>query len=170
MTFCSVSSCRPLSNKIGFTRFGVSTQKLFSFRLCCSSVTGSTGPSSGTTAGHFRGYFRIPLPLRLCYRAEVAPEVTPEVPVNRYYRSILRNYRRLVPDQLPAPTSASVLLTSGSGTGTCSGTTGKPEVPSLFPVLPVPRSFSSSRWQAFLGGPEVPPSGPVLPVLRVFVS
>ena len=33
LTFCSVSSCRPLSNKIGFTRFGASTQKLFSFRV-----------------------------------------------------------------------------------------------------------------------------------------
>ena len=64
LTFCSVSSCRPLSNKIGFTRFGVATQKLFSFRVCqFSLLTGSTGPWTSTTAGHFRCPVPVPLPL-----------------------------------------------------------------------------------------------------------
>ena len=31
LTFCSVSSCRPISNKIGFTRFGLHLQKLWQF-------------------------------------------------------------------------------------------------------------------------------------------
>ena len=82
-------------------------------------------------------YYRWPLPRllpkttsaykkSLLFRAEVAPEVTTEVPVYRYYRSPWRNYRWHVPEQLPASTSAyeiSVLLPSGSGTGTCPGTT-----------------------------------------------
>ena len=34
-TFCRVSSCRPLSNKIGFTRFGLHLQKLWVFWFYC---------------------------------------------------------------------------------------------------------------------------------------
>ena len=139
LTFCSVSSCRSLSNKIGFTRFGVSTQKLFSFRLCCSSVTGSTGHAGGTTARNFRSHFRNPVPLtivRFWSSTEVAPEVGPELPVYRKYRWSQRYYR----PELPVPTSgtsaAALLLFSGSGTGTCSGTTVIPELPVVFPVLP----------------------------------
>ena len=84
---------------------------------------------------------------------------------------------------------------NGSSTGSSTGTTAKPELPVLFPVLPTSRAFSSSRWQAVFGwagstalwagttgpagflswreplgavfhGAVVPPLGPVLPVLR----
>ena len=37
-TFCRVSSCRPLSNKIGFTRFGLHLQKLWQFRFYCLNL------------------------------------------------------------------------------------------------------------------------------------
>ena len=67
LTFCSVSSCRPLSNKIGFTRFGASTQKLFSFRVCCFHcwpavpVPGTVLPL-GNSGAQFRSHGRLFFP------------------------------------------------------------------------------------------------------------
>ena len=54
--------------------------------------------------------------------------------------------------------------------GSSPGTTGRPELPVLLPVLPALRVLSLAVDRLFLGGPEVPPFGPVLPVLRVLVS
>ena len=52
--------------------------------------------------------------------------------------------------------------------GSSPGTTGRPELPVLLPVIPALRVLSLAVDRLFLGGPEVPPFGPVLPVLRVF--
>ena len=67
LTFCSVSSCRPLFNKIGFTRFGASTQKIFSFRDCCFHcwpevpVPGPVLPL-GASGAQFRSHCRLFFP------------------------------------------------------------------------------------------------------------
>ena len=113
-------------------------------------MTGSTGLAGGTTAGHFRDYFRRPLPLmksRFCFRVEVAPEVNPEVPVYRYYRPSVRNYRWELPWLLPKASSAyekSPLFPSGSGTGSNPGSTGVPVLPVLTAEVP-PRRVEPFR-------------------------
>ena len=54
MTFCSVSSCRPLSNKIRFTRFGLHLQKLWQFWIpvgSCPEMVRSLRPKGPGLSG-----------------------------------------------------------------------------------------------------------------------
>ena len=109
---------------------------------------------------------------------------------DRKYRPCKRYYRWSLPRLLPDTTSAyesSVLLPSGSGTGSNPGSTGKPEVPAFLAVLPLASSEGTSGTSAayknvllFFSGsctgcdtgttakPEVPALPAELPASRIF--
>ena len=169
-------NCRKENCKVK-TIWGVSTQKLFSFRVLL-----------------FFSYRKY-RPIGRYYRSEL-PEVLPE-PSTAYESWVLDSNGSttgsstgttakpevpVLPAVLPPGTSG---VTSGAqcrlrklGTGLLTEV-----APEVVPVLPLNRNYRSvSRYyrprglsllavgRLFLGGPEVPPFGPVLPVLRVFAS
>ena len=101
---CSVSSCHPLSNKIGFTRLGVSTQKLFSFWFLLFFSYRYYRPPGRNYRWQFRSNFRRPLPLmtiRFCSERKWHRNLFLYYRYFRKYRAFFRKYRSPVPGPLP---------------------------------------------------------------------